>query len=125
MDKIIKLSRLGKTWILDLDGTMVIHNGYLNNGKDEFLSGAKAFLQAIPNSDLVVFVTSRKKEYAELTEAFLKENGIRYDSIIYGAPYGERILINDKKPSGLTTALAVNTERDIFCEVSFEIDDLL
>lgn len=125
MDKIIKLSGLGKSWILDLDGTIVTHNGYLNNGKDEFLPGAKEFLKSIPTKDMVLFVTSRKEEYAELTENFLRENGIRYNYIIYNAPYGERILINDKKPSGLTTALAINTERDIFCEASFEIDDSL
>ena len=27
-------------------------------------------------------------------------------------PYGERILINDKKPSGLRTSIAINKERD-------------
>ena len=47
-------------------------------------------------------------------------NGIRYDAIVCGVPYGERILVNDRKPSGLTTAIAMNTERDVFMDAAFE-----
>ena len=45
--------------------------------------------------------------------------------IVYGLPYGERILINDRKPSGLPTAIAVNTDRDRFMEAVFEVDETL
>ena len=123
MKKKITLSALGKTWVLDLDGTVVVHNGYLADGKDTLLSGAKTFLDAIPEGDMIIFLTSRKKDYAELTERFLKEHDIRYDAILYVAPYGERILINDRKPSGLATAFAVNTERNVFCETIFQVDE--
>jgi len=123
MEKKITLSALGKTWVLDLDGTVVVHNGYLADGKDTLLSGAKTFLDAIPEGDMIIFLTSRKKDYAELTERFLKEHDIRYDAILYEAPYGERILINDRKPSGLATAFAVNTERNVFCETIFQVDE--
>jgi len=123
MKKRITLSALGKTWVLDLDGTVVVHNGYLADGKDTLLSGAKTFLDAIPEGDMIIFLTSRKKDYAELTERFLKEHDIRYDAILYEAPYGERILINDRKPSGLATAFAVNTERNVFCETIFQVDE--
>ncbi len=123
MEKKITLSALGKTWVLDLDGTVVVHNGYLADGKDTLLPGAKTFLDAIPEGDMIIFLTSRKKDYAELTERFLKEHDIRYDAILYEAPYGERILINDRKPSGLATAFAVNTERNVFCETIFQVDE--
>ena len=123
MKKKITLSALGKTWVLDLDGTVVVHNGYLADGKDTLLPGAKTFLDAIPEGDMIIFLTSRKKDYAELTERFLKEHDIRYDVILYEAPYGERILINDRKPSGLATAFAVNTERNVFCETIFQVDE--
>ena len=33
----IRLSPLPKTWILDLDGTLVVHDGPFIMGKDEFL----------------------------------------------------------------------------------------
>ena len=34
------------------------------------------------------------------------------DHTLFGLPAGERVLINDTKPSGLSTALAVNVVRD-------------
>lgn len=113
---IIRVSTLGKTWILDLDGTIVKHNGYKTDGYDQFLEGAREFLEQIPKEDMIVFLTSRAEKYAGITEGFLRSNGVRYDAILYGAPYGERILVNDCKPSGLRTAVAVNTQRDVFME---------
>lgn len=125
MGEIIKVSPLGKTWILDLDGTLVKHNGYKTDGHDTFLDGAEAFLNRIPPEDLVIILTSRTESERELTERFLAENGVRYDHIIYGAPYGERILINDCKPSGLKTALAFSPPRDTLLSAVFEVDDSL
>lgn len=115
------LSPLGHTWILDLDGTVVKHNGYKTDGQDTFLDGAEEFLDAIPQEDMVIFLTSRAAEYALVTEEFLRAHGVRYDLIVYGAPYGERILVNDCKPSGLRTAVAVNTTRDKFMKLEIEI----
>ncbi|MDE7476463.1 MAG: HAD family acid phosphatase [Lachnospiraceae bacterium] len=108
------LSTLGHTWILDIDGTIVKHNGYKIDGYDTFLAGAKDFLDHIPQNDMIIFLTSRTEEYKEMTERFLAENEVRYDYIIYKVPYGERIVINDRKPSGLQTAVALNLERDNF-----------
>lgn len=95
------------------------------DGYDQFLDGAKEFLDGIADGDLVIFVTSRTEDYAEITERFLRENGVWYDRIIYGAPYGERIVVNDRKPSGLVTAIAVNTVRDEFMQNCFIICDNL
>ncbi len=117
------LSLLGHTWILDLDGTIVKHNGYKIDGYDSFLDGAKEFLDSIPEGDMIIFLTSRKETERQQTEKFLAENGVRYEHIIFGVPYGERILMNDRKPSGLEMAVAVNVERDIFSERSFVIDN--
>ena len=121
----LTLSPLGHTWILDLDGTLVKHNGYKIDGVDSFLEGAETFLKSLPEEDMVVFLTSRTLEQKELTETFLKENGIRYNHIIYGAPYGERILMNDCKPSGLRTAVAINLQRDGKQEIEIRIDKAL
>ncbi len=108
----LKLSPLGHTWILDLDGTLVVHNGYKLYGKDIFLKGAKEFLQSISEKDMIIFLTSRSKDYAKITEEFLEENGIEYHHIIYDVPYGERVLINDNKDSGLNMAYAVCVDRN-------------
>ncbi|MDR0920226.1 MAG: hypothetical protein LBM93_13435 [Oscillospiraceae bacterium] len=119
----IKISPLNHTWILDFDGTIVKHNGYKIDGKDSFLDSALDFLNSIPVDDMVIFLTSRTLEFKEITENFLAENNIRYNQIIYNAPYGERILINDRKPSGLEMAIAVNTQRDVFGVPVFEVDE--
>lgn len=107
----IVLSKLSKLWLIDLDGTIVKHNGY-KEGKEELLPGAKEFINSIPTSDKIIILTSREHSYQEMTEKFLKDNGIRYDMIIFNIPQGERILINDMKPSGMQTAYAINLERD-------------
>ena len=115
--KILGLSDLGHTWILDLDGTVVKHNGYLIDGEDTLLDGAKTFLDGIPQKDMILFITSRKEEFRDVTERFLQENSIRYDHIIFEAPYGERILINDDKPGGLKTSVAICGKRDQWCGI--------
>lgn len=106
------MSSLPKTWILDLDGTLVKHNGYKIDGKDSLLPNAKELLSQIREEDFVIIVTSRELKYKEITEQFFQDNNIRYNHIIYEAPYGERILINDNKPSGLKMAYAIDTKRD-------------
>jgi hypothetical protein len=121
----LMLSPLPHTWFLDLDGTIVKHNGYKLDGYDTLLDGAEVFLKGIPESDMVIFITSRTDECREQTERFLKKNGIRFDHIISNVPFGERILINDKKPSGLNMAIAINTDRDKFCSVKFRMDEKL
>ena len=124
MEELI-LSPLGHTWILDLDGTVVKHNGYKTDGEDSFLPGAEEFLRNIPDKDMIVFLTSRSEEYRSITEGFLRKKGIRYDHIIFDAPYGERILINDNKPSGLRTGITVDGCRDTSFLPSVVIDEEL
>lgn len=121
----IRVSTLGKTWILDIDGTIAKHNGYKIDGHDTLLEGIEQFLNQIDEMDFVIFVTSRTESYKEETIKFLKDNNIRYNHIIFNAPYGERIVVNDKKPSGLLTALAINTDRDIATTIYLEKDETL
>lgn len=111
-NKAVLLSPLNHTWVLDLDGTLLKHNGYKIDGFDTLLDDAKEFVEKIPKNDLIIIITSRTDEYRQITEEFLSNNGIIYDHIIFNAPYGERILINDRKPSGLTMAVAINVDRD-------------
>jgi hypothetical protein len=106
----MKLSNLRKTWILDLDGSILLHNGY-KSGRDTILPGVLEFLEKI-QEDFVVIITARDRSYQDATEAFLRENGIKYDEIIFGAPVGERILLNDEKPGGLVTSHAISLKRD-------------
>ena len=124
MNKFI-LSSLNHTWILDLDGTVVKHNGYKIDGEDTLLPGVREFFDNLDVNDMVIFVTSREEQYRKLTEKFLKENNIRYNYIIFGAPYGERIIINDNKPSGLVMSKSVSLSRDERFDFCVEVNEEL
>ncbi|MCI8529298.1 MAG: hypothetical protein HFH82_09135 [Lachnospiraceae bacterium] len=108
------LSTLSKTWIFDLDGTIVEHNGYKSRGEDLLLDGVKEYLDNIPLEDKIIILTSRQEAYRAQTLEFLEKNKIRYDEILFQMPMGERIVVNDRKPSGLDMAIAINLDRDHF-----------
>ncbi len=108
----LNLSKLPKTWVIDLDGTIFPHNAYLEGEVETPLEGVKNFFNKISKKDFVIILTSRKSNYRVQTVKNLQLAGIRYDLLIMGAPTGERILINDFKPSGLMTAYSVCVKRD-------------
>lgn len=107
----ILLSPLKHTWILDFDGTLVKHNGY-KTGKDEWLPGAIEFLKSIPEGDLIILLTAREEAVRKRTLEFISRAGVRVDSVFFEVPMGERVLINDTKPSGLVCAHAVTPWRN-------------
>lgn len=112
MESSIIMSTLSKTWIFDLDGTVLKHNGYKIDGIDTLLDGVKEYMNSIPLEDYILILTSRTDEYRETTLSFLKEKGIRYNEILFNIPMGERIVVNDRKPSGIDMAVAINVDRD-------------
>ncbi len=121
MPNSLVLSSLPHTWIFDVDGTICVHNGYKNGG-DQILPGVKEFFSNIPGEDMIILLTSRKPQEKANLEKFLQSNGLRYNHIIFDAPMGERILINDDKPSGLKCAYAINKTRDDSLDVIIKID---
>lgn len=123
MDNSLELTTLGHTWIFDIDGTIVKHNGYKTDGIDTLLPGAKSFIQGLPDKDMVILLTAREEKYRDQTEKFLRDNGICYNLIIFGAPHGERIIINDRKTSGVPMAYAISGARDEWPEVSVREND--
>lgn len=42
----------------------------------------------------------------------LTDVGLFYDQLVMGLPNGPRVLINDKKPEGIVSAVAYSIERD-------------
>ena len=121
----IELSTLPHTWILDIDGTRVKHNGYKIDGFDTLLDGVKEFYQSIPENDKIILLTARKNEYLDILKEFLKENNLRYDYLLTDMPMGERILVNDRKPSGLDMAFAINKDRDKALNIAYKINEEL
>lgn len=121
----LELSSLNKTWILDIDGTLVKHNGYLIDGYDTLLGGVKEFFENLSIDDKVVLLTARKEKYLPALREFLKENNIRYNYLLIDMPMGERILVNDRKPSGLDMAFAINKDRDKSLNIAYKINEEL
>ncbi len=119
----LELSPLNKTWIFDVDGTIVKHNGYLTDGFDTLLDGVVDLFKNLPKEDKIILLTAREKEHLNDLKNFLKENNIRYDYLLTDMPTGERILINDKKPSGLKTAYAINKKRNCALDIRYEINE--
>jgi hypothetical protein len=121
----LRLSALPKTWLIDLDGTIFPHNGYLRTkDAEKLLVGAKDFFEKIAEDDIIIILTSRDERYRRKTVESLKSNGIKFNLLLMGVPKGERILINDKKASGMKTAYAINLKRDSgLNEVKIEISD--
>lgn len=121
----LTLSPLPKTWIFDVDGTIVKHNGHLSSEGDQLLPGVLELFRSIPSTDIIVLMTARRTEHQNSLKDFLNKNNIRFDYLLCDLPQGERILINDLKPSGLKTAFAINKYRDKLMDLTFEIDKSL
>ena len=121
----LSISNLRHTWFIDLDGTIFLHNKYKELKKDVLCnSNVVKFFEKIPDQDFITFTTSRNKNFSKLCEESVKKMLCLKQEymIIYDLPNGERLLINDKKPSGLNTAIAISTERDIFPLINIKID---
>ena len=121
----LHLSPLPHTWLIDIDGTIVRHNGYKIDCSDTLLQGVSEFFARLPKDDKVILLTARSADEVANLKAFLAQHKIRFDCIISDLPFGERILINDKKPSGLKTAYAINKGRDEKLDIKVEIDEKL
>mgnify|MGYP001200219940 CR=1 FL=1 len=107
----LEMSTLSKTWIFDLDGTLVRHNGYLS--EESLLPGVTEFFKNnISETDFVIIMTARSENQTKSALELFKNNEIKYDKIITDLPHGERIIYNDKKPFGLKTCYAFNLKRD-------------
>ena len=118
------MRKLNKTWFIDMDGTLVIHNGYLT-GKDVMLPESKKFIDSVDKDDVIVITTGRSISQKEATEKFLRDSGLRFNYVLYDLPLGERIVINDEKPSGMKTAYSYNVKRDVGIIVDHRNEDNL
>jgi hypothetical protein len=120
--KLTLSNNMSHTWFVDLDGTVLVHNGSITQ-PDRLLPGTREFWDSIPGTDVIVITTARPRALAEKTLEFLEDNDLRFDYAIFDLPVGERIVVNDVKPQGLKTALAVNLTRDAGPNIEIELDN--
>jgi len=124
-DHALTLSPLPKTWLIDIDGTVLPHNGHLS-GTDALLPSVAALWARFGPEDRIILLTGRAEAHRAETLAVLRAAGLRWDETLFGLPTGERVLINDAKPSGLCTAHAVCVPRDAGLEgVAVAVDEAL
>ena len=107
-----------KTIFCDIDGTLWEHVG--NSQKQALRSQYKILpntIEAITQWDrlgyTIILTTGRKESLREKTKEHLVKLGIVYDKLIMGIGGGDRIIINDKKPSSTkNTCYAINVIRN-------------
>ncbi|MBS7805553.1 hypothetical protein KIH24_13350 [Rhizobiales bacterium TNE-4] len=107
----LELNHLGRIWFIDLDGTIVKHNGY-QSSNEALLPNVKELWSQFRPDDRVYIFTARGEQFRESTVSFLAEQNITYDLLLMDQPAGARILINDCKPDGAPTAYCINLQRD-------------
>jgi hydroxymethylpyrimidine pyrophosphatase-like HAD family hydrolase len=107
-----------KTIFCDLDGTLVKHSNPVDiqdpNYELEVLPGTHEKLVEWDTKGYHVVITTGRKESArESTIKQMQRVGINYDQLIMGFGGGDRILINDRKPSSdRDTAYVLNVDRN-------------
>lgn len=106
-----------KTIFLDIDGTILKHQGNLTaiaRNPPEILDGV---FETLNHWDMmgynIILTTGRKESLRKITEQHLQEMGIFYDQLIMGIGGGTRYLVNDFKPnSNLPTCHAITIDRN-------------
>lgn len=122
---------MGKTWFIDIDGTILKHLNYSSEQdfytnfheylpKMVILPNVREFFDSLPDDDVVILTTARDEALKDITEKQL--NKIKYDKIIFNCGTLERIVVNDIKPpkdgdenkfdKPMITAIACNVERN-------------
>jgi histidinol phosphatase-like enzyme len=105
-----------KTLFIDIDGTILEHKGNLHRmltEKPRVLDGViEKFLRWRAYGHFIVLTTARPEGTRQKTEKQLLKCGIFFDKLIMGLNTGPRVLINDRKPDGTNTAIAICLERD-------------
>ena len=126
-EKFIRLSNLPKTWIFDVDGTLVLHNGHIANDTEKFLDGVESFInENVKSDDVILLTTSRTEDETSFVVDKIKQICNCDVRIVSSLPFGERLLFNDNKPSGLKTAYAINLRRDFgLVNVAVKFDESL
>jgi mannose-6-phosphate isomerase len=112
------MSKLPKTILCDIDGTLIKHCGdIINQYKSEtpeLLPNTINLLKKWEkNQYKIILITGRKECTRNNTIKQLDKLGIIYDDIIFGLTSGDRILINDRKRDNIrNTAYSINVTRN-------------
>jgi hypothetical protein len=109
---------MNKTFFCDIDGTLLKHHGHSCLHK-AMMSPPEILPNVIEtldnwkyNEHCIILTTGRPESMRRITEEQLEKVGIFYDMLIMGLPHGERIVVNDNKPTLSETAIGITVERN-------------
>lgn len=108
---------LPRTILSDIDGTLLKHQGNIQNiiaNQPEVLDGVLDNIQNWQLQDYkIILTTGRPESLRNLTQEQLQQCGITYDELIMDCRRGKRIIINDRKSHTYTNACeAINVQRN-------------
>ena len=111
------MSKRPKTIICDIDGTIFHHHCEGLDGQvlkeTKILEGTiKKFREWDAAGHNIILITGRRESLRSLTVSELNKFGLYFDDLIMGVGGGDRILVNDRKPSGRDTAYSYNLDRN-------------
>lgn len=106
-----------ETIILDVDGCIFRHKerGPICQWftQEELLPGvADQFEVWESRSAVIILMTARPECVRDILEEALLSHGIFWNQLIMGVGHGTRVLINDVKPGGVDSAVAINLPRN-------------
>lgn len=114
----------GRTYFIDIDGTLVHHKREEeleellalyddNNGStEELLPHVEEFWNSLQSNDMIIITTARSEKYRKITEKIFEKFGMRYDMVIMDLRTGPRVVINDTPELSFTKAIGVNVMRN-------------
>ena len=105
-----------KTVFIDIDGTVLRHNGDLSTQVLSDCTPLDGVVEKFNDWNRkgyhIVLTTGRKECMRVLTMSQLQKAGLFYDQLVMGLPRGQRVLVNDSKPDMEKTALSFTVERN-------------
>jgi hypothetical protein len=110
------MRELRHTIFSDIDGVLwehLIDLPHMMTERPSLLPGVQEkFCEWRAKDYYIILTTARPEGCRRVTEDQLASYGLFWDQLVMGLPVGPRVLINDIKPSGLQTAIAVNLVRN-------------
>ena len=106
------------TIFCDLDGTVFYNqsehfDNHHGNPPKPIPNAVKYLLDKQANGCRLIFTTSRKRKFADVTVQALKECGFQEYDILFDMPHAPRMIINDNSVTNpYPTAIALNVPRD-------------
>lgn len=113
---------MSKTIFIDIDGTLIKHQGSLEKciyGPVETIQYTEEKIQDwMLAGHRVIITTARPESTRKQTIKTLEECRIMYDMLIMGLPHGPRVVINDAKPNIGEMAVGITIKRNSgICEI--------